>query len=242
MVSYNTEGVVALEVLLDILEERGRVRLYGQDYVTYRGGRQSLHRRTANTEFLLAVRPRERPGRADRVEVDRFLRRRKLEQVLAGVHHPGRIATHFQRRDSEVEPNTLTLIDPDAPDDGVRLELVDGHRLRLQPGTIDRLSDAAARRLEKQLQDTVCRTRREEAEVVAGVLEAYHLSDRRRRRLVAAVLKAVRKFAHRKYAVEFQETVEELRRIADANPDRTPGLRDGLDELLQLFERRTGSA
>jgi adenine-specific DNA-methyltransferase len=272
VLSYNTEGVVPLEQLLDLLEQRGRVRLYGRDYVTYRGGRQSLHRRTGNTEFLLVMTSKERPGRGDRLEIERFLRRGRLERLLGAVHHPGRIAARFdsgewlelndgvpgpepvspangttRKKSPAAEVTGFLAIDPryaDSPygDRGIRLELLEGHRIRLAEVDAAELPDHAARRLEAQLQDTACRSRREEAHVLSEVLQRPGLSLRRRRRLVATLLKAVRKFAHAKYAAEFRDTVAELRETARHRPEHTPGLEEGLEDLLELFRRRTGTA
>ncbi len=108
VLSYNTEGIVPLEALLDLLEGHGRVRMFGRDYVKYRGGKQSLHRHTRNTEFLVVVTRHERSHPRDRQEVQRFLRRRRLEALLDRPHNPARLAEVFQS-----DGRHMQLADPD---------------------------------------------------------------------------------------------------------------------------------
>jgi len=55
LISYNTEGIVPIEELIDILREKGQVQVYSNYYVKYRGGRQSIERKIRNIEFLIVV-------------------------------------------------------------------------------------------------------------------------------------------------------------------------------------------
>ena len=226
VLSYNTEGVVPLDELVELLESHGRVQLHAQDYVKYRGGKQSLHRSTRNTEFLLVVSRDERPRPSDRVAVSSFLRRRRVEALLAEPHHPGRVAERF----------VLGAV----PELALRLE--DGHRLALGESDLERLSQAQLQDLEARLEYTACRSRHEEVEVLASVLRIEELSPRARRRIVASLLKALRKFAYRKYEDLFHSAVRDLEAAGEARPELFPGLADGLASLCELVRRRNGSS
>ena len=246
VLSYNTEGIVPLTELLELMEGYGRVQLYGQDYVKYRGGRQSLHRRTRNTEFLLVLTRSERPRPADRRALERFLRRRRLEELLGQAHDPRRLEEHMYR-----EGDRLWLPGPSdgrapgtAPAQGAETQLLyleDGYRPVLAAGTAGDVPEELAGHLEEVLAHGLCRSRKEEVEVIARVLAARELTPRERRRLVGRLLKALRKFAYKRYQGLFDDTLRELAGIVEGQEDRFPGLSQGLSELAGLMQRRGGA-
>ncbi|MFQ3621706.1 MAG: DNA adenine methylase, partial [Spirochaetales bacterium] len=55
LISYSTDGIIPFEILMDICSSQGSVRLLTNEYVTYRGGRQSNQRKDHNVEFLLWI-------------------------------------------------------------------------------------------------------------------------------------------------------------------------------------------
>ncbi|HOJ50217.1 MAG TPA: DNA adenine methylase [Spirochaetota bacterium] len=55
MVSYNTEGIIPLQMIVDILKKKGEINLYSSNYTKYRGGKQSIKRKIKNIEFILTV-------------------------------------------------------------------------------------------------------------------------------------------------------------------------------------------
>ena len=257
VLSYNTEGIVPLEALLDLLEGHGRVRMFGRDYVKYRGGKQSLHRHTRNTEFLVVVTRHERSHPRDRQEVQRFLRRRRLEGLLDRPHNPARLAEVFRSdgrylRLAEHEehasagsagsPSAATASEQEAnrAAGGLSLRLEDGYRPVIGEGSLEEQGDAALTRLEESLDYTACHTRQEEVLVIADVLGKDAWAPRDRRRLVENLLKALRKFAYRKYEKLFRETAEELMSMAGEAPELFPGLAEGIEALYDLFRRRNG--
>jgi adenine-specific DNA-methyltransferase len=237
VLSYNTEGVVPLGELVELLESHGRVQLHAQDYVKYRGGKQSLHRRTRNTEFLLLVTRDERPRPADRVAVSSFVQRRRVEALLAEPHHPDRVDERFVLG-VDVRRRPAGRSEVAAPDLALRLE--DGHRLALEEPGLEGLSQAQVQDLEARLEYTACRSRHEEVEVLAKVLRTEELSPRARRRMVASLLKALRKFAYRKYEGLFHSSVRELEAATEAWPELFPGLTEGLAALRELVRKRNG--
>ena len=52
LISYNTEGIIPIEQLVSIASEVGRIDVIGNEYVKYRGGKQSISRVNNNFEFL----------------------------------------------------------------------------------------------------------------------------------------------------------------------------------------------
>ena len=59
MVSYNSEGFISFDEMMDLLEELGAVTVFDQEYNTFRGCRNLSGRSTHVTEFLFKV---ERSG------------------------------------------------------------------------------------------------------------------------------------------------------------------------------------
>ncbi|MFW5728356.1 MAG: DNA adenine methylase [Spirochaetota bacterium] len=253
VLSYNTEGIVPLEELLDLLERHGRVRMFGRDYVKYRGGKQSLHRHTRNTEFLVVVTRDEGARPRDRREVQRFLRRRRVEALLGQPHNPARLEEMFRRDGGTLRIPASAGSESEARaaaragrvlSAGVNVELglrlEEGHRPVVAEGDLSGLSEAVLEWLESTLGYTACGTRQEEVLVIAEVLRGDAQDPRERRRLVAKLLKALRKFAYRKYEETFLETRGKLIDLARREPERFPGLMEGIESLYDLLRRRKG--
>ena len=85
ILSYNTEGVIPLPDILQILKEHGKVKFYTDKYVKYRGGRQSLNRRISNLEFLIVLDRQGRQQGSDDAEIKRILEFKQLEILKNSV-------------------------------------------------------------------------------------------------------------------------------------------------------------
>ena len=91
VLSYNSDGIISFDELCDLLSERGRLSVFADDYVQYRGGRQGLNRRNLTTEFQLLVESTGRHSSRDTEKIRRFIRLQELGQLLQGGFHPGRL-------------------------------------------------------------------------------------------------------------------------------------------------------
>jgi adenine-specific DNA-methyltransferase len=78
VLSYNTEGLIALDDLTQLLEKHGSWKLEVQDYVTYRGGRQSPSRQKHNHEFVLVLDRSARAKPSSKSQMTRFLAQKEL--------------------------------------------------------------------------------------------------------------------------------------------------------------------
>lgn len=65
LISYSTDGIIPFEALRELCTEGGEVSILTNEYITYRGGKQSNHRRDRNVEFILWVQ-RRRSARSER--------------------------------------------------------------------------------------------------------------------------------------------------------------------------------
>lgn len=78
-ISYNTEGIIPFQYMVDLLKKYGRVSLFTDKYVKYKGGRQSLQRKVNNLEFLIVL-EKEKPHQLqDSHAMDEILMQKKLE-------------------------------------------------------------------------------------------------------------------------------------------------------------------
>lgn len=95
VLSYNTEGIMPYGEILDLLEKRGNVSLYSSEYITYRGGRQSISRKTHNVEFLLVCSSAGpvKPGGTE--NVPRFFLENKIRTLSRGAFYPDKIQKAF---------------------------------------------------------------------------------------------------------------------------------------------------
>lgn len=85
LLSYNDGGILPLDELRAILEERGSVRVEAVPYVAYRGGKQSATRTERTSEFLFVLdgRGAPRPGSRDAGVDATLLRARALGELEA---------------------------------------------------------------------------------------------------------------------------------------------------------------
>ncbi len=243
VLSYNSEGIIPLDELLDLLTEYGSVSINSLDYLTYRGGRQSLHRRTYNTEFQIVVeRPADTgfPGSREKGEVKSamtgFVVAHSIMSLLKHTFVPERLATHFRTETGEGPLISVTLIDGESPV-VLNTEHLTGFlefpdMTELQPLEIGEL-----RALKIKLEESACADRQEELQVFLDLLgKADRKKDRDRyQRKILVVLK---KFTHKKYISQWTEERSRIRQLVEGREKDFAILRRGLDELERIADLR----
>lgn len=213
VVSYNTEGVLPFEQLYDLLDCRGRVTLAVQDYVKYRGGRQSPSRLNHNLEFCLIVDTKAPPRSGRRPLVDRFLVERRLATLLKGAFVPERLGPALQDLPWPTE---------------------DLHRFPTPPD-LTALSLTELRTAAGRLEPAACRNHQEEFEVLLRLLASSPAGSRQNKRIRRLAL-VLRKFAFRQYQDDFLRAMERARDLAARI--EAPLLARLLDELEPVAARR----
>lgn len=231
--SYNTEGILPFEELSELLARRGRVELLGTDYVKYPGGKQSLHRRTHNLEFLAVVTTGERLRPSDRTTQRRQLAERRVGLLLRSSFHPGRVRDEF-----EVSGETVRV-----PGGTVRLPM--RHLHFFLPGDagerLRSLSDRELAALEERLLRCQCESRAEEAEVLMELLASRARADSAGRESAALQIRlarVVRKFAHRRYRCELERACAAVDRLISSAPGRFQRLARELEAIRGIAALR----
>ena len=222
VISYNTEGVVPFEELYNLLDRRGKVELAVQDYVTYRGGRQSPGRRTHNLEFCLVVDTSAPRGSGNRPQVDRFLAEKRLGTLLKGSFVPSRLRAAFPG-----EGTTLLVGDQPWPTEGL-------YRFSVMPPLVG-LPLATLETTTALLAQALCTNHQEEFSVLLELLENTP-PERGRVALIRRLMLVLKKFCFRQYRTEFEQAFQQAREKALQTAD--PLLNRLLDELGPVAERR----
>jgi adenine-specific DNA-methyltransferase len=239
VLSYNTEGIIPFDELVDLMISQGRVELHGNEYVKYRGGRQSLSRQVHNLEFVLVL-DRTRPNsRADRSRLERAVAANRLGVMMKRSFCPHEVRRRFSPMPGDLACLPVRL-------DGKTLHLPMPHLYRFAPEAAAIVAAAVAGGTAVQLQPLLekleaCQLtdRREEIRVLMEILEGGHPrgsvgdageDDSLQKRIIWLL----RKFAHRKYRKDFEQTLGELRAFARREPERFALLTRGLKEVEAL--------
>jgi adenine-specific DNA-methyltransferase len=234
VVSYNTEGIIPFEELQELLASQGRIELYGNEYVKFRGGKQSISRQVHNLEFVLVLDRTRPPSAADRSRLGRAVEAHRLAVLMKRSFHPERIRNRFRLGPGRLDCLPVQLA-------GRTVHLPMPHLYRFNPQAAAMIDPAwNPERLLQDLEECECTDHQEEIEVLLRLLEcaAGEQGSRDGQALQRRVLWLLRKFAHRKYRERFEETLARLRGLAQSDPGRYGVLGRGLEEVAALARSR----
>jgi len=263
LISYSTDGIIPFETLRDLCAEGGKLSILTNEYITYRGGKQSNHRRDRNVEFILWVRRRGKRSERERREHQglpvRIARppdlqgpfpqggtsgkslHDEVDRVLT-MHRLQLLLRRVYRRDFLCK--AFTVVPEGAGRYRVQIPLGKTSvpvlfRYLVEPvGPVNLQSHSTEDLvlLEKSLQSAVCSTRKEELDTLLEVLP--HAEGRDRGWYQRKILTVLRKLAHRKYRLLFWEA---WNRVAEVLPSLTNGelrWREELERIRSVAELR----
>jgi len=231
LLSYNTEGLVAADELCEMMSDRADLSLRSVDYVKYRGGRQSVSRRSQNREILFVARRREGRGRpsAERggpnAELTRLRSELRLARALAGPFDPRRFAALCGGETLRLESG------------GRSVELPSFRGLVLEEGAEEAcacLSPEEKEALAARLEPALLGDNAAACAAAAGLMEGGACDTR----LQALALGWLRKLAHRGYEGDFRALASRLRAAAASGGDRLVRFSERLSEVESLFGAR----
>jgi adenine-specific DNA-methyltransferase len=227
--SYSSEGIVPIEELQELMERQGRVTLFTNDYVKYRGGRQSPTRRIHNLEMVLVLDRRSAGNASEGARVRRFLLEKKLMALLGQVYYPSLIRKRFRTR----EDNWLHWA-------GGRLRMPRLFRFELNEFDLDMIEGVfrqaeteALEALHYDLSSCLCTDRRDEMDLQLSLLTSA-ADESERRAILKTVLWLLKKFAFKKYRKLFVAASERVRSAAAGYPE----IQAALGDLCELAWRR----
>lgn len=102
LVSYNTEGIIDFDSLLDVLISAGKLRIFGNEYVKYRGGKQGLNRINSNIEFVLVVDRDRRSTCINILEVKYEILKKKYLLILKRKYSKEKLQKNFLCKEDSI--------------------------------------------------------------------------------------------------------------------------------------------
>jgi adenine-specific DNA-methyltransferase len=257
VLSYNSEGVITVEELLDILSGFGRIEINSLEYITFRGGRQSIQRRTHNTEFQIVV---ERTGAwgkgkticsentdahdsADTVKenVKPILLAFRIQSLLRGPFAPQRLKAGFPVEEKEGcsrEPGDSRI--RLTASRGSMTLLTERYYRFLDAPSISELKEIPPAELNticSRLEEAACTDRQEELQVLVDILR--ECTDARTRDFYQRrILHVLKKFTNKKYLRQWTEEMNRLEHHVMQRDGELEILRKGLADLRVLARRR----
>jgi adenine-specific DNA-methyltransferase len=236
-ISYSTEGIISFDVLMKLCAEKGKVELFTDEYVKYRGGRQSIHRLNHNVEFVIIIDTARRTVQSDFEEINEQLTGRRLNLQTK------------RRYVKELLEESFTM---DEKGEAVGF-VVEGRTVwietqgffALKENDLCRLIDRCAfpvnkrreakERLLDALQRCQCRDRVEELQQLLMLLREHREDGAP---FAAAVPGLLRKLAHKKYKQVFMESLETVRVLQWDYPQLFSRIAGKIDEVEELAQKR----
>ena len=232
VLSYNTEGLVPAEELVDILSDRAEIELRSLDYVKYRGGRQSASRLARNCEILFIARRRE--GRCRSSEGEELEARRGLQDLEADLRLSRALAGPFdpERFRATCGGDCLRF-----RRGGIELEFPSYRCLLIESGAYQ-VREALDRGGKEELSSLLEPLRLPDNVAACAAAADLMASGVRERRMQDLALAWLRKLAYRGYASEFRALSARLASIAGSDRLAFERLSAGLERIEEIFEAR----
>ncbi|AEJ62084.1 D12 class N6 adenine-specific DNA methyltransferase [Spirochaeta thermophila DSM 6578] len=229
LVSYNTDGIIPCERLVDILSLHGSVEVEVANHTAYRGGRQSIYRKTGTVEYVCIL----TRGKPASPELRRSLRHalavKEVEALLSRGFRPALLSRLFR-----LEGDLLHL-SPSLPP----VKTIAGYLPQGAPPGLERCSLEELESMRADLSLAACTDKEEEFYVALSILP--RLSYRKEVRLLSKrVVWLLSKFAFKKYQCEFSRAVCHLQHLLASSPGAYPLIERDLPRLLERARRRMG--
>jgi adenine-specific DNA-methyltransferase len=236
-ISYSTEGIISFDALMKLCAEKGKVELFTDEYVKYRGGRQSIHRLNHNVEFVIIINTVRRTVQSDLEEINERLTGRRLNLQTKRRYVKELLGESFtmdEKREAVgfvVEGRTVWIETQGffVLKENDLCSLIDQYAYPVSKRR------EAKQRLLDALQRCQCRDRVEELQQLLMLL-------RERRKdgalFAAAVPGLLRKLAHKKYRQVFMESLEAVRDLQQDLPQLFSRIAGKIDEVEELAQKR----
>jgi adenine-specific DNA-methyltransferase len=231
VLSYNADGIIGPEEMLDLLSGFGSVSVRSVKYPTYRGGRQSLARDLSTAEYIYILDRRHPPGGARLHAKPGFgdaLQRSRLARLFAATHHPERLSS-IRRDISRLLPPAWLECRFDRPPKKAAAAISSWLAAADAP-----LMDEATVLLES----SACHTWAEEFTVWLGICQKDGLSSRDQQYCYRRLLHCLSKLAYAKYRVEFTWGAAAIDGLVAERPVPDAGLSKGLAGLRERYRLR----
>jgi adenine-specific DNA-methyltransferase len=244
LISYSTEGTIPFERLIDVCAKRGRVSLLTNEYVKYRGGRQSLYRLNNNIEFVIIVNTEKKSTSHDIAGIGRSILYRKLLLQAKKCYSRERLERCFDAdllsgRIIFAEGNDSCSIETE------RLFRIDGRSLET---AVNAISQDGRKNLYERLQCCECRDVEEQIEeTIRAVVEdkecdsAPTNSSPTNSSLIRALPGSLKKICYKKYETLFFRCLARIKQLEVRCPASYERIEKKIMEVEALSKKRFGT-
>ena len=233
LISYNTEGIIPMEQLISIASSVGRIELIGNEYVKYRGGKQSITRANNNFEFILIVDKDKRNRNKDIFAVNFNLMKRKLQLQFKKSYSFKKLKDNFKILDDykiEFRDSNLSIIL--GTNNYFRLIQDDLYEI-FNKISYDKNSYAILNNLFIALRNSQCENIPEEIdEIIRIIKDNNNDADKD---LIGELPRLLKKVAHKKYKNIFYQYIEKLKLL---NISQFIFIKTKLQDIERLAEKR----
>ncbi|MBN1647139.1 MAG: DNA adenine methylase [Spirochaetales bacterium] len=219
LVSYSTEGIIPFERMKELCSRKGRVDLITNEYIKYRGGRQSNSRLNRNIEFIISIDSGTK-RKTDDKRIDEIIERKKIQLLLGKYYRKTDLFRQFSCNGNSISTEYLKM-----QTDNFFTLSEDQQKCQLSLRMLRDLGDRLSR--------CVCTTREDE---LNEILIRYANDSNGSSPLLTYVPRILRKLAHRKYRKLFEQFIDRFREIG--RKDLHTKLLRQLDELDAIAAKR----
>ncbi len=234
LISYNTEGIINFEDLILELTKAGKLELFGNEYVKYRGGRQSLNREINNIEFVLVVDKTKKSEQLDilslkyNILIKRFyllLKKKYVKKRLLGNFdfYGDNLIFEFNNYKFYLKHNNFYTIKGNGFIEGLENN---SYHLKMK---YDILSN-----LIKRLESSVCRGNGEEIDEILRLIEDNSIDGN----IVKRLPLLLRKIAHKKYKDLFFLYLNRIEGLKKVHPKIYMQIEKDITKVVDLSYKR----
>jgi adenine-specific DNA-methyltransferase len=228
LLSYSTEGIIPFEELYGICTARGRVDAVTNEYIKYRGGRQSIRRLNDNIELVLIIDTGKKHSSKLSTRVNELLLHKKLALQLKKRYRRELLQKEFAL-DEQAERVIFTR-------GGNRYTIPTKafFELEYDPSLAD-IAAADLRLLIDKLQACQCADKQEELRQLTDIISN---GKNNKEYFVRQIPRSLRKIAHKKYTFIFREWLERIRRLEKTHKPLFAVIKGSINEIECLARKR----
>ncbi len=237
LVSYSTEGIIPWKELLSLCSNKGKIRLKTNEYIKYRGGKQSIYRLNNNIEFIIIIDTEKKTLPVDLKDIDNILIDRELNLQSKKCYVEELLRSHFivdkkeQRIGFRNGGQTIWI----KTRGFFRLE-EENLAGRLESLNLSSHASLAVKRsLFEKLRECECKDKVQE---LTEILRIVQTRGGDYQYLISLIPGILRKIAHKKYRNLFLNTLESIRSLEVRLPEAYVKIAGKIEEVEQLALKR----
>ena len=209
IVSYSTDGIIPFENVRNICAEKGEVSILTNEYVKYRGGKQSNGRSNLNIEYVLIIDSEKKALKQSLAVVGKTILVKKVLLLFKKRYSKRKLSEYF----NQVESNSS--VERVIQGKRIKLDTQDFFELK-PPDYIDELSIQTLKELHECLSLCLCETKEEELLEIMNKLDG---SGEKNHQYIKLIPDTLRKLAHKKYKEVFLSWLERVKNLEEEYPE-----------------------